>query len=210
MLSSGDSDHQHLAHPIPPTSEPPTATAALPSTRLGSVRAETLNAFFTCSLCEGYLRDPYLLVCCFSRRYCKDCLIRNMRQHNSRCPNAACQAYLGAKLSLLGRPDAQLKDMMLKLLPEVFAQERQREETFNLARESHYPSTVPEQGPPATSQPQAWQTRPHDTPLSQDMFVLCLPAEGSEEDGAAVSLDPGDIAQDLNVLPSLQLPYLRV
>lgn len=210
MLSNDDSDQQHLAHPIPLTSELPTATVALPSTRLGSVRAGTLNAFFTCSLCEGYLRDPYLLVCCFSRRYCKDCLIRNMRKHDSRCPNAACQAYLGAKLSLLGRPDVQLKDIMLKLLPEVFAQERQREEAFYLARESHYPSTVPEQGLPATSQPPAWQTRPRDTPLSQDMFVLCLPAEGSEEDGAAVARDPGAIAQESNVLPGLQLPYLKV
>lgn len=205
-MQSNDNDdqQQHQAPLVPPSPELPATTGALPTTRLGTVRAGTLNAFFTCSLCEGYLRDPYLLVCCFSRRYCKDCLIRNLRQQDSRCPNAACQAYLGAKLSMLGRPDVQLKDMMLKLLPEVFAQERQREEAFYLARESDYPSPSPSQTLPATTRAQAWQTRPRDTPLSQDMFVLCLPAEGSEEGGAAAAGATGA------ALPALELPYLKV
>jgi len=210
MLSNDDDEQQHRAPPVPPSAELPTTTAALPSTRLGSVRAGTLNAFFTCSLCEGYLRDPYLLVCCFSHRYCKDCLIRNLRQQESRCPNAACQAYLGAKLSMLGRPDVQLKDMMLKLLPEVFAQERQREEAFYLARESDYPSPAPTQTLPPTTRAPAWQTRPRDTPLGQDMFVLCLPAEGSEEAGAAAAEATGAVAQESSALPALQLPYLKV
>lgn len=211
MLSNDDDDDvQHQAPPVPPSPELPTTTAALPSTRLGSVRAGTLNAFFTCSLCEGYLRDPYLLVCCFSRRYCKDCLIRNLRQQESRCPNAACQAYLGAKLSMLGRPDVQLKDMMLKLLPEVFAQERQREGAFYQARESDYPSPAPTQTLLPTTRAPAWQTRPRDTPLGQDMFVLCLPAEGSEEAGAAAAEATAGVAQESSALPALQLPYLKV
>jgi len=210
MQSNDDDDQQHQAPPAPPSPELPTTTTALPSTRLGTVRAGNLNAFFTCSLCEGYLRDPYLLVCCFSRRYCKDCLIRNLRQQDSRCPNAACQAYLGAKLSMLGRPDVQLKDMMLKLLPDVFAQERQREEAFYLARESDYPSPAPTQTLPSTTRPPAWQTRPRDTPLGQDMFVLCLPAEDSEEGGAAAAGAAGAAAQESSALSALELPFFKV
>ena len=111
---------------------------------------------------------------------------------------------------MLGRPDVQLKDMMLKLLPEVFAQERQREEAFYQARESDYPSPAPTQTLPPTTRAPAWQTRPRDTPLGQDMFVLFLPAEGSEEAGAAAAEATAANAQESSALPALQLPYLKV
>lgn len=210
LFNDDDDDHHHL-HQVPPVQPSPqeatTDEEVVPVT-LGTVRAETLTPFFTCSLCGGYLRDPYLLVCC-SRRYCKDCLIRTLRQKDSKCPNVNCQQYLGATLSFLGRPDVQLKDLMLKLLPQVFKEERQREEAFYQARESDYPSPAPTQRLPLATSPPDWQSRPRNTPLSQDMFVLCLPAEGSEK-REAVAGAFGAASHATGTLPALVLPYLKV
>lgn len=184
-------------------------------TEFGTVRAGLLKPFLTCNLCAGYLRDPYLLTCCLFRRYCKDCLIRNLRQRDSRCPNEKCQHYIGAKLSSVGRPDIQLKDLMVKLLPQVLEDERSREEAFYREQGPSCPFSPSVQFFPRVSRPaneqqakQRVETSVLDTPLDQDLIVLCLPLLTGDCVNEEMVLDKS--AKITSALPPLELPYLKV
>ncbi len=187
---------------------------------------EDLNPLFTCPLCQGYLRQPHTVKCCRTS-YCRDCLVRILLQRGSQCAN--CKEYMGAKLSDKARPDLQLESIMGKLLPQVFAEEKAREEAFYQAREAGYPMATspsgapppPPQGlaPPASTGSRQSNKRPTSgRGSSSSSSSSSSHGNGSSsnrhtvlhEDMFVCCVPAQPHAEEEGALPALQLPYLKV
>ena len=91
-----------------------------------------INPLLQCSLCQGYLVDPYTIKECMDT-FCRTCILLHFEQtSNSECKCPKCQIQLQpfSDISKCLIPDRQLGDVLRSLLPSLESDEINNERNF--------------------------------------------------------------------------------
>uniref|UniRef100_A0A7S4P2T1 RING-type domain-containing protein n=1 Tax=Paramoeba aestuarina TaxID=180227 RepID=A0A7S4P2T1_9EUKA len=84
------------------------------------------NKFFTCGLCEGYLREAHTIRECL-HSFCKSCILKYL-QTKKTCPT--CSVDLGVHPQRLLKFDRALQQLQDKVYPEAKKEDERREAEF--------------------------------------------------------------------------------
>lgn len=91
-----------------------------------------INPLLQCSLCQGYLVDPYTIKECMDT-FCRTCILLHFEQTiNSeyKCPKCQIQLQPFSDISKCLIPDRQLGDVLRSLLPSLESDEMNNEKRF--------------------------------------------------------------------------------
>jgi hypothetical protein len=91
-----------------------------------------INPLVQCSLCQGYLVDPYTIKECM-HSFCRTCILSYFEHHLAsqyQCPRCYIKLQPFSDLSKLLMPDRQLGDIVHALLPSLVNDEIRNEKVF--------------------------------------------------------------------------------
>ena len=149
------------------------------------VSMKAINQHITCSLCAGYLVDATTITECL-HTFCKTCIVKYLQTCNS-CP--ICTTVVHETQPLLNlRPDRTMQDIVYKLVPGLYKEERERREKFYLERGETDPNCRPPPMDPVDT----------STEFSQNHF-------SRDEDLISLQIEPHVSVADY---PSVQLQEL--
>ncbi|KAL7047443.1 hypothetical protein ACKWTF_002912 [Chironomus riparius] len=81
-------------------------------------RVKDFNKILTCLLCKGYLIEATTINICM-HSFCRSCIVKHIKLFES-CPICDCEIRLGNL-----RPDIRLRSIVYKIIPGLYAKERQ-------------------------------------------------------------------------------------
>lgn len=133
------------------------------------VSMKAINQHITCSLCAGYLVDATTITECL-HTFCKTCIVKYLQTCNS-CP--ICTTVVHETQPLLNlRPDRTMQDVVYKLVPGLYKEERERREKFYLERGESDPNCRPPPMDPVDSSTEFSQNH-----FSRDEDLISLQVE---------------------------------
>ena len=91
-----------------------------------------INSLLQCSLCQGYLVDPYTIKECMDT-FCRTCILLHFEQISNseyKCPKCQIQLQPFSDISKCLIPDRQLGDTLRSLLPSLESDEIHNEKQY--------------------------------------------------------------------------------
>lgn len=91
-----------------------------------------INPLLQCSLCQGYLVDPYTIKECMDT-FCRTCILlhfEKLPRSNYKCPKCAIDLQPFSDIAKCLMPDRQLGDTLRALLPALDVDETHNEKLF--------------------------------------------------------------------------------
>ena len=114
-------------------SGPVTEALQPPSKKSKKATLGDMNEHIICKLCKGYFIDPVTIVECL-HSFCKTCIVRHVAR-SKQCP--ICDGQIHKTKPLLSmRLDKTLQDIVFKLVPRLYEDEKERRKKF---QEEHQP-----------------------------------------------------------------------
>mmetsp|Transcript_2706 Transcript_2706/g.4394 ORF Transcript_2706/g.4394 Transcript_2706/m.4394 type:complete len:249 (+) Transcript_2706:21-767(+) len=93
-------------------------------------KPKILNEFLTCTICRGYFRDPVTVRECL-HTFCKSCCYKYIVDNagpSLGCPD--CGVALGSRPFDSVKEDCVLHELVIKIFPQVFEQDKEDERRF--------------------------------------------------------------------------------
>jgi hypothetical protein len=88
-----------------------------------------INPLLQCSLCQGYLVDPYTIKECMDT-FCRTCILVYFEKLEYKCPKCQINLQPFSDISKCLIPDRQLGDIIRSLLPSLDIDEINNEKSF--------------------------------------------------------------------------------
>jgi hypothetical protein len=88
-----------------------------------------INPLLQCSLCQGYLVDPYTIKECMDT-FCRTCILVYFEKSEYKCPKCQIKLQPFSDISKCLIPDRQLGDIIRSLLPSLDIDEINNEKSF--------------------------------------------------------------------------------
>lgn len=95
-------------------------------------RLNDINSLLQCSLCQGYLVDPYTIKECMDT-FCRTCILLHFEKTSNseyKCPKCQIQLQPFSDISKCLIPDRQLGDTLRSLLPSLESDEIHNEKQY--------------------------------------------------------------------------------
>lgn len=103
------------------------------------IKLKTVNPCITCILCKGYLVEATTITECL-HTFCKTCIVKYLEEH-TKCPQCDQLIHQSHPLNYISH-DRTMQDIVYKLVPNLYQNEKDRELEFYRLRGLTLPTSL--------------------------------------------------------------------